>query len=80
MKLALYFYNECPFCMMVIHTIEQLGIEDQIEMKNVRKYEEFAKELLELNGKKQVPCLTIDRKPMLESREIIQYLENQFSN
>jgi len=78
MKLGFYFYNECPFCMMVLNTIEELGISGQITMKNIRENPGFRQDLMQLNGRTQVPCLVIDDKPMLESNDIIQFLESNF--
>ena len=34
-----------------------------------------AKELIQVGGKQQVPCLFIDGKPLYESLDIIRWLE-----
>ena len=34
--------------------------------------------LLDVGGKTQVPCLFIDGKPLYESNDIIDYLDNAF--
>ena len=64
---------------MVLHTIQELGIDDQVTLKNIRHEPKFYDELLELNGRTQVPCLTIDGKPMLESDDINAFLMKHMS-
>ena len=74
--LVLYQYPQCPFCAMVLSCIDELGV--QIELKNTRTDSEARKELLDATGKTQVPCLFIQGKPMFESADIIDYLEENF--
>ena len=72
MKLELYYFESCPFCQMVLIFISDF--KNSIILKDTKKVEYFREELIETTGKKQVPCLTIDGKPMLESRDIINFL------
>ena len=53
--------------------------EDKIQLMDIHQSETAMQERIQLNhGRTQVPCLTIDGKPMLESDDIIEYLENTF--
>lgn len=73
-KLELYFFPGCPFCDLVTHKINELGIKS-IELKNIRQNPEFQSKLLKDTGRKTVPCLYINDGPMHESKDIIQWLE-----
>ena len=54
--------------------------ENGIEMKILDSTEpENSQALLDMNGTTQVPCLVVDDKPMLESDDIVQYLEDMIS-
>ena len=75
MDLKLYMFETCPFCRKVINEIENSGRTD-IEYRDIRKNEEYRKELLAAGGKEQVPCLFIDGKPLYESSDIIEWLRN----
>lgn len=78
MKLILYHYESCFYCRMVRDAIDRLGITG-IEYRDTRKNPAFRNELIEMNGKSQVPCLVIDGRPMLESEDIIRFLETNFA-
>ncbi|MCR5704990.1 MAG: glutathione S-transferase N-terminal domain-containing protein [Eubacterium sp.] len=74
MKLELYKFDTCPYCMRVMKAISQSGRTD-IEFHDIKKNEDDRKRLVEVGGKQQVPCLFIDGKPMYESSDIISWLE-----
>ena len=74
MKLELYKFDTCPFCARVFAYIEESGRTD-IEMHDIRKNESDRKQLVEVGGKEQVPCLFIDGKPLYESLDIIDWLK-----
>lgn len=75
MHLKLYYYDQCPFCQLVLQKIDQLGIKDKIQLCNILNNSEH-REFHESNtGRTTVPCLYIDDKPMFESRDIAQWLE-----
>jgi glutathione S-transferase len=78
---TLYYFEACPFCFKVRKTMKRLGID--MERKNLLKNPDFRTELIAGGGKKTVPCLKIgagdDAQWMYESKDIIQYLETQFS-
>jgi glutaredoxin len=47
-----------------------------IAYRDIIENEEDARELLAVGGKKQVPCLFINGKPLYESLDIIQWLKD----
>jgi glutaredoxin len=59
----------------VLRVSEQL--KPPLELKNVQEDAALLEELKKLTGKTQVPCLVIDGKPMLESEDIVRWLEEQ---
>lgn len=72
-ELVLYKYDTCPFCRRVFQAADDLGLE--LPMRDTRQDAEAARELRALTGGTQVPCLVIDGVPLLESRDIIAWLE-----
>ena len=74
-KLALYYFDECPYCQLVLNAISELGLKSQIELKNTRHEPSNREKLMRDTGRSQVPCLYIDEVPMFESREIVQWLK-----
>lgn len=74
MKLELYMFDTCPYCRRVLNYIEESGRTD-IVLHNIRKNEEDRQRLIRDGGKEQVPCLFIDGKPLYESLDIIQWLQ-----
>ena len=75
-NMVLYIKPGCPFCSKVMLFME----ENCIEMKILDSTEpENSQALLDMNGTTQVPCLVVDDKPMLESDDIVQYLEDMIS-
>lgn len=78
-ELTLYHHEYCVYCHWVRDEIENLKIEC-IELRDIRKQPEFAKELREEGGKQQVPCLKISRQGQVdewlyESRLIIRFVK-----
>ena len=74
MTLELYMRDTCPYCRRVIEYINSAGRTD-IVYKDINKSEEAAETLVNVGGKRQVPCLFIDGKPLYESLDIIKWLE-----
>ncbi len=72
-KLELYKYDACPYCHRVQRHIKKLGLD--VEMHDTRRVPEAQEALYALTGRTQVPCLVIDGVPMLESRDIINWLD-----
>ncbi len=79
MKLALYYYDACPFCQRVLHVLPSLPAV-QVELKNTLEQPAFREELIEGGGKPMVPCLRIEVDEqvqwMYESLDIIAYLQS----
>jgi glutaredoxin 2 len=75
MTLELYYYEQCPFCMMVLHKIDQLGLKEVITFNNTLENREHREFHVKTTGRTTVPCLYIDKSPLFESRDIVQWLE-----
>ena len=75
MKLELYHFQSCPYCVKVRNTIDSLGVKSQVTYFDILEDQKAHDKLMELNGDEQVPCLVVDGKPMLESDEIIEWLK-----
>lgn len=72
MKLELFKHDSCPYCLRVMRVIDEMGA--SVEMRDIRKNAEDERRLVEVGGKRQVPCLFIDGKPLYESADIIDWL------
>ena len=73
--LILYYYPTCPYCRKVTKFIDKNDL-DKIELKNINQDQEAEAELIEVGGKRQVPCLFIDGEPLYESDDIINWLKS----
>lgn len=58
---------------MVLQAAEQLGLD--LELRDISQAPEHLKKLVQDTGRRTVPCLYIDNKPMFESRDIINWLK-----
>jgi len=74
-ELILYYYPTCPYCRKVTKFINKNGL-DEIELKNINQDQKAEAELIEVGGKRQVPCLFIDGDPLYESNDIINWLKS----
>lgn len=74
MKLELFKMNTCPYCRKVMAFIDSEGRTD-VTYLDIHKSAEAEKRLIEVGGKRQVPCLFIDGEPMYESLDIIEWLK-----
>jgi len=79
MKLELYYYDECPYCQIVLEAIDELNLENKVTLCNVRKNQQHREKHLKTTGRTTVPCLYVDDKPMFESRDIARWLETNQS-
>ena len=75
-ELTLYHKQTCPFCIKVLHYMEQEGID--IPLKNVADYNNY-EELVGIGGKGQVPALSIGGNILYESDDIIQWFKDNKS-
>lgn len=81
-NLVLYQFRMCPFCVIVRRAIRRLSLD--IETRDALRDPSSREQLLASGGKVQVPCLAITDTQgnvswMYESRNIIQYLEQEFA-
>lgn len=74
-KLELYYYNECPYCQIVLSAIRESKLEDKISYLNIRENPAHREKLVKDTGRGTVPCLYIDGVPMHESRDIAHWLK-----
>ncbi len=72
----LYFRNTCPFCVKVLTFMDKHNID--MEMRDVTD-PEVSEELVRIGGKKQVPCLVIEGRPLYESDDIITYFKTKIA-
>jgi glutaredoxin 3 len=78
-ELVLYKYDSCPYCRRVQRVISELGLTDQIEMRDTRREPRWRADLVEKIGRTQVPCLFIDGEPMFESADISDWLRENYA-
>ena len=81
-KLALYYYETCPFCIRVLRTIERLRL--KVEKRNIRRVPAYREQLIQGSGSSMVPCLLIQKEDgslewLHESDAIMNYLEDRFA-
>jgi len=79
MALQLYHRWHCPYSKHVRDFIEQQGLGDRIEFIEIGEVNGAEAKLGELTGRSQVPCLVIDGEPMLESNEIVRWLQTNLA-
>ncbi|MCP3907569.1 MAG: glutaredoxin [Oceanicoccus sp.] len=80
--ITLYQYKACPFCVKVRRSMKRQSL--PIETRDAKRCEMAKIELLKGGGKLKVPCLKVvddtgSEKWMYESKDIIGYLEQRFS-
>lgn len=76
MKLELFYFEGCPFCQIVLQLIKELNI--KLDYLDIQRDSAAMSRLQKDTGRRTVPCLYIDNKPMFESRDIMLFLkENQ---
>jgi len=71
--LQLFFYDSCPFCQFVLSTIKSNKL--KVDLRNILEDPEALAKLVQDTGRRTVPCLFINGKPMHESSDIIYWLE-----
>lgn len=75
-KLELYYFPECPYCQIVEQTLQKTGLKKYVTYNNTRENPHHKENLIKVTGRGTVPCLFIDGKPMHESRDISNWLQN----
>jgi glutaredoxin 2 len=75
---ALYYYDQCPFCQMVLRGLN--GVNTTVELKNTLTDPKNRQDLMQGGGRTTVPCLRISDDNgkvqwMYESSDITRYLK-----
>ena len=73
-KLELYYFDQCPYCQIVLSAIKETGLESKVTLLNTLKVPKNKEKLVQDTGRGTVPCLYIDGKPMFESLDIANWL------
>lgn len=71
-SLELYYKPSCPWCQKVLAFMDSRGI--TLPLHDISANAQDAAHLVEVGGKRQVPCLLIDEVALYESSDIIDYL------
>ncbi|MBL6988168.1 MAG: glutathione S-transferase N-terminal domain-containing protein [Bacteriovoracaceae bacterium] len=77
-QLEFYYFDGCPFCNRVESIIEELKI--QVDYKHIFEDPQNMEKLIADTGRKTVPVLYVDGKPMHESSDIINWLKKNVDN
>ncbi len=77
-QLDLYFHHKCAFSRNVLGAIKNMRLDKEVNLHDVLSDSKDMDALMELAGKKQVPCLVVDGKPMHESKDINRFLYQAF--
>lgn len=72
-ELALYVMASCPYCIKVKRFLADNGV--TIPERNISIDGDAEQALIAVGGKRQVPCLFIDGKPLYESSDIIAWVQ-----
>ena len=73
-KLELFMKPTCHYCIKVMNFMSENNI--TIPLRDIVADESAAETLIAIGGKRQVPCLFIDGKPLYESGDIIEWLRD----
>lgn len=73
---TLFYRTSCPYCIKVLRFMESHGI--ATNMADTTIPENVAR-LVEIGGKRQVPCLVINGQALYESDDIVAYLAGKLA-
>ncbi len=77
----LFYFDSCPFCIKVRFAMWKMGL--KVSLKDIMRHRAHKDELISGGGKKQVPCLRIEKGTevewLYESDAIINYFQNMQS-
>ena len=76
--LELFKFDSCPFCVLVMDEVQKLNI--KVDMRDIISDSNNRERLLRDTGRQTVPCLFVDNKPMFESRDIVNWLNENKDN
>lgn len=80
MEIQLYHRLYCPYSKEVRDFIEMNNLRDQITYTELDDEVDAVERLVRLTGGQQVPCLVINGRPKLESKQIIDWLRENLQN
>ena len=72
-ELELYVMTGWPYCLKVKHFLADNGV--TIPERTIPTDSDAEQTLIAVGGKRQVPCLFIDGKPLYESSDIIAWVQ-----
>jgi glutaredoxin len=72
--LDLYYFEQCPFCQIVMQALRVTGLEEKVTYYDIHENHKYKEKLIADTGRGTVPCMYIDGKPMHESRDIANWL------
>lgn len=75
MQIQLYHRWHCPYSKRVRDFVDENGLGDQIQYLELGEVAGAEEKLAELTGRSQVPCLVVDGEPILESADVVRWLE-----
>ena len=73
LELTLFKSDTCFFCHRVLGVAQSLKV--PLTLKDTRKDPDARNKLIEIGGKRQVPCLFINGTPLYESSDIIEFFQ-----
>ena len=73
-KLELYKYDSCGYCALVLRALQRMP-EVQVTLYDTIRDPLASARLRQATGRTQVPCLFVDGQPLLESADIVRWLE-----
>ena len=76
-ELTLYVMTGCPYCIKAKRFLADNGVTIEYEVTSGQGDQTILKQLSDqaIAGKRQVPCLFIDGKPLYESSDIIAWVQ-----
>lgn len=77
-SLDFYYFDSCPYCQIVLSVIKSLNI--KVNYKDICKDSNALNKLVSDTGRRTVPCMYINGKPMFESRDIANWLKQNEAN
>jgi glutaredoxin 3 len=75
MSIQLYHRWHCPYSASVRDFIDHHKLGQEIEFLELSESRASETKLTELTSQSQVPCLVVNGRPILESDEIVQWLQ-----
>ena len=73
LDLTLFKSDTCFYCHRVLSTVRSLQV--PLTLRDTRKDPQARAKLIEVGGKRQVPCLFINGVPLYESSDIIRFFQ-----